>query len=251
MSEPTIHERLAAPFEIGELKFYPGAKTKDGAKARVFTYIDARAVMDRLDEVVGPGYWQTRYTVRSENDKAVECTLGILMDGIWVEKADVGYPNEARDAGSPDKEPYKAAYSDALKRAAVQFGIGRYIYSLELANDYIAIDQWGKFTEQPRLKGAPRQATENGRSAPQEDRQPSQPLAPAVTTTPAGKDDDAPLTTQQIAEIKNGGLKFRKWRADQTDAAIFEKYHNHIHELSVKGAALVLAWLAETETVAV
>ena len=41
-------------------------------------------------------------------------------------KADVGYPNDADN--DPEDEPLKAAYSDAFKRAAVQFGIGRWLY---------------------------------------------------------------------------------------------------------------------------
>lgn len=162
----TIHDKLAAKFDVGELKFFPVAFTKDKAKARVGSYIDARAVMDRLDSVVGTDAWQTCYELREADTKAVECRLSVLFGDTWITKADVGYPNEARDADNPDKEPIKAAYSDALKRAAVQFGIGRYIYSLELEQDWLPVDQYGKFTQQPRLKGAPRQEVEDAPAGP-------------------------------------------------------------------------------------
>lgn len=153
-TEPTIHDKLSAPFDVGELKFFVVARSKDKTKGKVGSYIDARAVMDRLDEVVGPTNWQTSYILLDPAMKAVECSLSIRLDeNGWTTKCDVGYPNEGKDADNADKEPLKAAFSDALKRAAVQFGIGRYIYSLELERDWLPIDQFDKFTEQPRLKG--------------------------------------------------------------------------------------------------
>lgn len=162
-TEQTIHERLAAPFPVGELKFFPVALTRDKKKARVGSYIDARAVMDRLDEVLGMGNWQTAVEVVDTSAKAVACTLSLRLDGQWVSQSDIGYPNEGKDADNNDKEPLKAAASDALKRAAVHFGIGRYIYSLELVQEWLPVDEYGKFTEQPRLKGAatprPQQST--------------------------------------------------------------------------------------------
>lgn len=157
--ETPLRERLTRPFNEKELKFFPVAMSRDGKTAKVGSYIDARAVEDRLDEEVGPGNWQTSYRCIDPADKAVECTLSIRIDGEWAGKADVGYPNEAKDADNPDKEPWKAAYSDALKRAAVQWGIGRYIYSLELERDWLPVNEFKKFTEQPRIKGAARQAS--------------------------------------------------------------------------------------------
>src|SRR3990167_9568814 len=107
-TEPTIHDKLSAPFDVGELKFFPVALTKDKSKGRVGSYIDARAVMDRLDDVVGFDAWSTKYEVIDPQTKAVQCTLTVRMSGEYVSKADVGYCNEARDADNPDKEPYKA-----------------------------------------------------------------------------------------------------------------------------------------------
>ena len=85
------------------------------------SYVDARAVMQRLDDVVGMGNWGTDFRVVSP-DKAVECALTIH----GITKCDVGYLNSSSSA-----EPLKDAYSDALKRACVHFGIGRHLYSDE------------------------------------------------------------------------------------------------------------------------
>ena len=53
-------------------------------------------------------------------------TLSVKVDGEWVVKTDVGSPSEQPDDG----DKLKAAFSDALKRAAIKLGIGRYLYRL-------------------------------------------------------------------------------------------------------------------------
>ena len=196
----SLHEELSAPFPVGELKFYPVA-IKDG-RGKVGSYIDARAVMDRLDAAasVGPGNWSTAYRCIDPMEKAVECTLSIRIDGEWVSRSDVGYPNEAKDADNPDKEPWKAAYSDSLKRAAVQWGVGRYIYSLALEKDWLPVDQFKKFTEQPRLKGQPQQSQQPTRTVP--------PLSAAAPPEPAhvtvatpAKGETAPAKKPNLYEV--------------------------------------------------
>ena len=98
------------------------AKQRTGRGGMKFDYITARQVQDRLDKVLGPGHWSTRYRLIDPNGPAVECTLTIF----GVSKADIGYSNNP-DA-EHETEPLKAAYSDAFKRAAVHFGIGRFLY---------------------------------------------------------------------------------------------------------------------------
>lgn len=80
-------------------------------------YIDARYVMSKLDEL-GPEHWQDRYEDRS--DGSVRCGIGILVDGEWVWKWDVGDPS--------DIEANKGVHSEAFKRAGVKWGIARDLY---------------------------------------------------------------------------------------------------------------------------
>lgn len=122
-SNPTIQEQLAEPFGAEDVKSYTAGR------AGALSYIDARSVMNRLDCVVGMEGWEDIYTVIDFATKAVECRLTIHVEGGSVTKTDVGYPNDAEDADNASKEPLKAAYSDALKRAAVKFGIGRHLYN--------------------------------------------------------------------------------------------------------------------------
>jgi hypothetical protein len=87
-----------------------------------FSYIDARQVMNRLDQVVGPGNWSDLYR-EVGGGGAIECMLTVC----GVTKTDVGYSNTPDDGN--EQEPLKAAYSDAFKRAAVKHGIGRFLYA--------------------------------------------------------------------------------------------------------------------------
>src|SRR4051794_27486760 len=118
----TITQALSAPFDLKEVKFKP--QVVQGNRALALAYVDARAIQDRLDEVLGVEGWQDEYEVLP--DGSVVCRLRLKVGDEWVVKMDVGGPSEQPDGG----DRMKAAFSDALKRAAVKFGIGRYIYRL-------------------------------------------------------------------------------------------------------------------------
>lgn len=113
---------LADPFERREVKFKPQMVKNNRCLA--MAYIDARLIQDRLDEVLGVENWADRYTILP--DGSVMCRLSIKLGDRWITKTDVGSPSEQPDGG----DRLKAAFSDALKRAAVKFGIGRYLYRL-------------------------------------------------------------------------------------------------------------------------
>jgi len=117
-----MSEALARPFEADEVKWK--AQVVKGNRALAVAYVDARVVAERLDEVFGIDGWQDGYQVLPTN--SVICHLRVRVGTEWIEKADVGSPSEQPDAG----DRMKSAFSDALKRAAVKFGIGRYLYRL-------------------------------------------------------------------------------------------------------------------------
>jgi hypothetical protein len=121
----TVSERLRAEFDPRDVQWKPSVLSKDGTQAMALAYVEARVVQDRLDSVVGMENWRDSYRVRGEHaggDGAkvyVECTLSLRLGDEWIAKRDVG-------AG----DDLKAAYSDAFKRAGVQWGVGRYLYDL-------------------------------------------------------------------------------------------------------------------------
>jgi hypothetical protein len=133
---------LTAPFPADSIHWKPLAVK--GNRALAAAYIDARAVMQRLDSVFGVGGWKDAYQLVSSG--SVVCTLSTKVDGEWVEKTDVGSPSEQPDDG----DKLKAAVSDALKRAAVKIGVGRYLY--RLPSQWVDYDpQKKQFVKTPTL----------------------------------------------------------------------------------------------------
>jgi hypothetical protein len=170
---------LAAPFDRNEVKFRPGAVSSNRALA--LPYIDARCVQDRLDAVVGAANWQDEYQLLP--DGSALCRLSLRLGGEWIVKADVGGPSDQPDGG----DRHKAAVSDALKRAAVKWGVGRYLYRLPLL--WCDFDSARKrFARKPELAGAA--------PAPA-------PVAAAVKGKPIGRQTDerpAPTTPAELAD---------------------------------------------------
>ena len=131
-----ISRALKAPFEPDEVEWRVQGKPTANNKVQLLAYIDARCVQDRLDSTVGAENWTFKWEPVAILNGAVTVAKGILtIHG--VPKEDVG------DSGSI--EPSKSAVSDALKRAAVQWGVGRYLY--ELPAVWAPLDENGRVSE--------------------------------------------------------------------------------------------------------
>lgn len=113
--------KLFAPFDPRKISWRVGSTTQDKKRGMALAYIDARDVMERLDEACGPAGWQCEYP-HADGKKTV-CSIGIKVGEEWIWKAD--------GAGDSDVEAEKGALSDAFKRAAVKWGIGRYLYDID------------------------------------------------------------------------------------------------------------------------
>jgi hypothetical protein len=114
--------KLTRPLTAEEIE-WKIISTKNGQTV-LAPFIDARAVMARLDEVFGPFGWQVRYMpaqVGSEHGMIASIAIKNPETGEWVEKQD--------GSGATDMEPFKGGISSAFKRAAVAWGIGRDLYN--------------------------------------------------------------------------------------------------------------------------
>jgi hypothetical protein len=112
---PDLFAALCSPFDDAEVR----TRSQGG---RQVSYITARTAMNKLDSILGPEHWWDEY-VPGEN--SVLCKLTVrLPDGSTLTKADAGGYAGMADAGDDDK----SGFSDAFKRAAVKFGVGRYLY---------------------------------------------------------------------------------------------------------------------------
>lgn len=108
-----------------------GSKRSGEPWAKIVPYVQSRAVMARMDEAFGPLGWTTDFeTVEHDGKLNFLCTLSAALpdeDGIIS-----SYPSVHKQDGAPatDIESFKGGISDSLKRAGVQWGIGRELYTI-------------------------------------------------------------------------------------------------------------------------
>ncbi len=144
-------------------------------------------------------------------DGSALCKLRLRIDGEWIQKMDVGGESEQKDEG----DRHKAAISDALKRAAVKFGIGRYLYRIPSAwFDYDPAKK--KFATTPTLpancypKKKPQTAVKQEQPAPAP--------TPAKPANGNGSHKDQPQKHDKAAPRTWDDLKQRIAQADAAGA---------------------------------
>jgi hypothetical protein len=191
---PDLFAALAAPFDPDEVK----VRSQSG---RQLHYVTARTIMNRLDEVLGPENWWDDFVPL---EHSVICRLTIrLPDGAILTKSDAGGYAGMADPGDDDK----SGFADAFKRAAVKFGVGRYLYR----------DGIPKFARE-RLKGrgdleaqaaetAPPAAPASAASAP----------APAAAPAPAQAPTLAPAPREEGLNPPRTGRALFAWTKDQDE----------------------------------
>lgn len=183
-------EALSAPFPPERVSWRVGSMKKDKSAGMALAYLDARDVMGRLDEVCGPAGWQCKY---SHAQGKTVCDLGVKVDGEWVWKAD--------GAGDSDIEAEKGALSDAFKRAAVRWGIGRYLY--DIPSPWVQVNEWKQIekAEYEKLEGLLKAHTANIEWGDSEDRATLKAMANGIRSMLKTADD-----VRQYRELNEGVL---------------------------------------------
>lgn len=136
--------QLRSPFQPDDVEWKPGAVTRDRKKGLAMPYLTSRAIQDRLDDVCGPQNWRNEF--RAGPEGGVLCGISINITGdpaneSWVCKWD--------GAENTEVEAIKGGLSGAMKRAAVMWGIGRYLY--DLPAQWVPLNEKGRFAEPPRI----------------------------------------------------------------------------------------------------
>lgn len=134
---------LKKPFDPKRISWRVGSTNADKTKGMALAYIDSRDVQDRLDEVCGVN-WGCRYLLLGQT---TICEIGIKIGDEWIWRAD--------GSGDTDFEAEKGALSSAFKRAAVKWGVGRYLYDVDAP--WVEIKARGKSfyiepSEMPKLQ---------------------------------------------------------------------------------------------------
>jgi Rad52/22 family double-strand break repair protein len=134
-----IWSRLAEPLPNGVVYWRQDGKViaRDGKYfARFVAYIEANTARERLDAVV-PGEWDLTLELLpplpaiDDSVDAGSCSFKARLQILGVIREDVG---TGRD--------YKAAATDAFKRAAVRFGIAHELYAYE--QNWVQMDGDGR-----------------------------------------------------------------------------------------------------------
>lgn len=139
-------KKLAAPFPESAIKWRAAVSGLNG-KGEPFVlavpYIDARAIQSRLDDVIGAENWMAEYRQGANN--GTMCKLSLRIGGEWIAKED--------GADLTEIEPIKGGISNAYRRCAVVWGVGRYLYKLS--------SMYGTIAENGAYKGSARDRSNN------------------------------------------------------------------------------------------
>lgn len=103
-------------------RFIGGGPQKKPNYGILFLYIDARTAQQMLDDEFGPTNWKAEYHI---GQSSAICNLSVWDEKKkeWVTRQDVG-----EGAGNSTADNTKTMVTDAFKRAAVAWGIGRELY---------------------------------------------------------------------------------------------------------------------------
>lgn len=191
MRENKYFEEFGKPFPASDVSWRLQYVNEQRMQGIAVPYLDARAVADRLDEVVGQNRWKDTYTpwhesVSGKKTKSSQlCTISIYDDelGQWIDKTD--------GAEDSDIEAVKGGLSDAFKRAAVKWNIGRYLYSFNTV--WVAAEARGNSYVIPESENAKLEKAYNDTVA----RMFGTPAPKQTTTQPAQKQNTQPQPVKQ------------------------------------------------------
>ena len=186
-TQDAMLRQLKDPFDEKFVKWRVGATNRDKTKGIALAYIDAREVMKRLDDVCGFGNWQSKLVAVPDG---FVCELSIKVDGEWITKSN--------SAGNTKVDPVKGGASDALKRAAAVWGVGRYLYYLP--NVWVGLKKQGNSYGLAEIPELPEWAKPNPRIPRWED----------VAELELEKDSGADVVDEPIVDVKEDIIKAHK-----------------------------------------
>ena len=124
-----MEKKNYVPLGSDEIECRVGTTNQSGVS--LLLYKNARVDMMRMDEMYGPENWCRRHEVINGN---LYCTVGVKCGNEWVYKQDVGVESNT--------EKEKGEASDAFKRACVNWGIGRELYTAPFVWVTLADNEW-------------------------------------------------------------------------------------------------------------
>ena len=145
---------LSAPFSSSDIEWRVSATNAEKTKGLAVPYVTNRAIQNRLDDTVGIDGWYNDFRPW-KNGSAQVCGISIFFPQLeqCLTKWD--------GADDSEFESVKGGLSDSMKRAAVEWSIGRYLYGMTQVWVTVQITNSGKKSnarirdeERPRLDQA-------------------------------------------------------------------------------------------------
>jgi hypothetical protein len=201
----SLRAALAAPFADAEIEWRLQWTDKEKGTGIAVPYVDNRAIQNRLDECVGINGWKNAFFPWHESDKKASQICGL---SIWF--ADIGeWVTKYDGAEDSDIERIKGGLSDAMKRAAVQWGIGRYLYGMDAV--FVDTETRGrtpaiKKTERVKLDKAHREhAAKVSGTAPAAKGAPKKTAQTETDRTPPVPENDYTVVSASLQASAKGG----------------------------------------------
>ena len=134
-SAEELRAALTAPFQSADIEWRVSATNAAKTSGLAVPYVTNRAIQNRLDSTVGIDGWHNDF-VPWKGENAQRGGISIYFPSLeaWITKWD--------GADDSDIESVKGGLSDSMKRAAVEWGIGRYLYGM--TQKWVSIEQRGK-----------------------------------------------------------------------------------------------------------
>lgn len=133
-------ELLQQPFPAEDIEWRVQSSGIANGKAwaLIMPYVTSRAIQQRLDDTVGAHCWKNQLIpVQQDNKLSFIAGISIKIGDEWIEKFD--------GADETNFENFKGGISNAMKRAGVEWGIGRYLYKLDVQFAELREDRNGHF----------------------------------------------------------------------------------------------------------
>lgn len=151
-----IYAALAAPFPEHCIQRTEGPITGRGYDTSGIGY---QFIANRLNEVLGVGGWRAHRVItvkeitRSNGRPAFEAIADITLElGSWVDGNFIVFAEALADGGhvaSTEADAGKGAYTNAFKKAAAFFGVGRQACEGSLDDDNVPSDSTVQAEHQP------------------------------------------------------------------------------------------------------
>lgn len=184
--------QLKNPFPVDQVKWRLGATNKEKTKGIALAYIDSRDVQKRLDDVLGISNWRDYL---EPVDGGFISGIEIRINGEWIRRSDA--------AGNTKVEAIKGGASDAFKRAAAKWGVGRYLYYMP--NIWVGIKAVGKSYALNEKPAIPKWAH------PQEDLASWEAMLEQLADGSVGADDqDVLYTKDQVEDMLKEAMANKK-----------------------------------------